>query len=367
MSGRRGGPRTYALELARRLPAAAPDLSFTWLSETPVPELARCGLGIASLRLVHPALRPLWDHLGVPGVIRRTGADLYHNTKNALPLFSAGPKVVTVHDLAHRRMPDTFSRPARLYLEFHTRRAALAADQVITVSRSTRSDLLEAYGLDPARVSVVPNGVSSRYLEVPEEAGRRARRRLGLPDGYVLFAGTLQPRKNPDVVLEAWRSLPDPVRKRVALVFAGRVGWKSELLRRRIGDAVRAENVRLLTDVPDEDLPGLYAGAELFVSPSSYEGFGLTVLEAMACGVPVVAGDSSSVPEVVGDAAVLVPPRDVRAVGRAMAELLSSPDRCAALAQRGRRRASRFTWERTAGGTAAVYREVLARTARASR
>jgi len=341
VAGTRGGPRTYGVALARAL-FERDDVDLVVLTDRP----SVFG-GIPTVELRGP--RPLVDELVVPRVLKRIAADVYHNTKNVLPRARLRcPSVVTLHDLAYHHQPETFGTLARVYLRYHHRHCARAADRIIAVSHHARQDLVRTLGVPDGRVRVVYHGVAPQFHEPPGPPPRRLR------PGYVLSVGTIQPRKNLDVLVDAFARLE---RDDLTLAIAGRRGWKT----RRFDEACRRTPVRLLGPVSDRQLPGLYAHAGVFVQPSSYEGFGLTAAEAMACGAPVIAAHAGSLPEVVGDAALLVPPRDVEALAAALERVLAHEGLAGELAAAGRERARTFTWERSAAEHVAVYRELAGR------
>jgi glycosyltransferase involved in cell wall biosynthesis len=353
VTGTQGGPRTYAVCLLRALVELGADDEYTLVSEEKdaVPELR----GIGRIRVPVPAksVRPLVDATLLPWKMRRAGFDVFHGTKQTLPAGMSGALVVTVHDLAPAIFPETFPRGAGAYLRRSTAAAVRRADVVIADSETTARDLREMLGAPPERIRVIPLGVEPRFFG-PHDPARVAavRAKHRLPADYVASIGTIQPRKNLDVVLDAMELLGKRGKKTPPLVVVGRTGWMSDDVVRR---AKSSPSVIHLGEVPEDDLPSLYAGATLFVSPSSYEGFGLAVAEAMAAGVAVIGGAGSASDEVVGDAGVLVKPRDVDALVDAMDALLADDARRAALAAAGRARVARFTWEATARATREAY------------
>jgi glycosyltransferase involved in cell wall biosynthesis len=301
--------------------------------------------------------RPLVDATLLPWKVRRGGYDVFHGTKQTLPAGLPGARVVTVHDLAPAIFPETFPRGAGAWLRRSTAAAVKRADITIADSETTARDLRDVLGAPASRVRVIPLGVEPRFFG-PHDPERVAavRAKHGLPQEYVASIGTIQPRKNLDVVLDAVDLLAARGRDAPPLVVAGRTGWMSDDVVRRAKSSPRVIH---LGEVPEDDLPSLYAGARVFLSPSSYEGFGLAVAEAMAAGVAVVGGAGSASDEVVGDAGVLVPPRSVEALADAVESLLADDARRAALAAAGRARVARFTWEATARATRDVYREAM--------
>jgi len=295
--------------------------------------------------------------LRVPGM-RRAGYhfDLFHGPDTLAPSLPQR-KIITIHDLSPLVYPQHHTLLHRSYVRWSLPRLVKRASAVIAVSNATKHDLVERLGLAPGKIHVVPNGVDHKHFHPlnKEEAGAVAES-LGVTPPYILSLGTLEPRKNLSALFEAYARLGLGAPQ---MVLAGAKGWGRDSvfdLARRLDIAGR---VRFTGHVPDRALPALYAGAELFVYPSLYEGFGLPVLEALACGVPTIAGRTSSLPEVAGDAALLVDPPDAERLAQAIKGLLENPELRSDLRVRSLRRAARFSWERTAGETMAVYQSVL--------
>ncbi len=295
--------------------------------------------------------------------LRRRPVDLLHVQYTAPP-FAPCPVVATIHDLSFEHLPHTFKRRSRLQLRLTVRRTARRAAQVIAPSEYTRGDLVATYGLDPARISVVPLASSSRFAPIKDAAEvERVRARYGLAAEYILAVGSIQPRKNLPRLIAAYADLrrARPHAKLPQLVIVGRTAWLYEETLRavaRAGAGVAADT-QLTGYIPEADLPALYTGALCFVYPSYFEGFGLPPLEAMSCGAPVVAGDCTSLPEVIGDAGLLVDPFDTGAFAVALARLIDDKALRAALRERGLARAARFSWDETARQTLAVYQQAI--------
>jgi glycosyltransferase involved in cell wall biosynthesis len=359
VAGTVGGPRSYGLGLVRALAAEFPGDEWWVLTDRPEDFEGIPLAGAVRLPLPAKAMRPAVEATLLPRALRRLAPAVYHGTKHSVPPRAPCPCVATIHDLAFFAMPGTFPRASGMWLRAEARAAARRAARIVAPSAHTKADLGRFLRVDPARVAVVPNGVADAFHRpVPREEVERVRRAHALPARFVLCVGTLQPRKNPDTLLAAFAALRrSGAAGDAGLVFAGRRGWKSGPFLRSLAREGPALGARLLESVPDADLPGLLAAAEVFASPSSYEGFGLSVAEAMAAGLPVVAGEGSSVPEVTGDAAVLVPPRDARALEAALGRLLADPGERRRLGEAARRRAARFTWRAAARAVRAVHEE----------
>jgi glycosyltransferase involved in cell wall biosynthesis len=336
-----------------------------------------------------PWRRIIWEQTRLAGLTRRL--DLLHGLAFAAPLAATCPTVITVHDLSFIRFPELFRPFNRYYLTLVTRAAARRAACVIAVSESTRQDVIALCGVPGERVVVVPNGVTEAFCPAAPAAVAEFRRRKGLPERFILFLGTLEPRKNLLRLIDAyalWRHTSGtdvgaaPCRRSpsggaypladqpadtlppVKLVIAGAKGWFYEQIFARVADLGLADDVLFPGFVPEEELPWWYGAAGLFVYPSLFEGFGLPVLEALACGTPVITSTASSLPEVAGDAALLVDPEDTAALADAIGRLLAEPALAARLREAGPRQAARFSWPGTAAATIAVYRDILDRSTR---
>jgi alpha-1,3-rhamnosyl/mannosyltransferase len=285
--------------------------------------------------------------------------DVFHATNNIFPYrVPAAHRVLTIHDLTLLLFPEWHPADRRARMAPALEPAVTRASHIITPSRSTRDDVLKLLPVEPERVSVIPEGVAPGFTPRPaaEVAVRLAP--LGLRQGeYLLFMGTIEPRKNLLRLLRALELTPAAIGP---LVLAGGHGWNNAAIRATVDRLARGGRVRSLGYVPDELRPVLLSGARAFVYPSLYEGFGLPPLEAMACGAPVLTSNVSSLPEVVGDAALFVSPDDVDGLAAALALLWDDEALRADLRARGLVQARRFSWERTARSTLDVYRAVVA-------
>lgn len=365
------GIGVYTREMLRRLAGPDPGHDFLGLAHRPIhhaDELTAAGVEI-SPRTSRLPLGVLWQQLELPRWAARGGADLLWSPLQTLPITGALPGIVTVHDLTVLLFPETHRLKVRWSQLPFLERSLARARRIVAVSEATARDLRFHFPEAAPRVRVVPEGVDPAFRPAGEGEVATIRRQLGAPDGYLLYVGTLEPRKGVDTLLRAWERLwrerqgeaggdpggtKDPV---PPLLLAGGTGWRNRPVRRRLRDLEPA-GVRHLGRVSRSELVRLYQGASVFVFPSLYEGFGLPPLEAMACGVPVVTSDAASLPEVVGDAGVQVPARDSRALAQAVGRLLDEPGEARHRADRGLERAATFTWERAAAAMAEVLDEV---------
>ncbi len=305
---------------------------------------------------INPRVRIPWEQLVAPLLLRRARASLFHGTLNVAPLLCPVPTVLTIHDLAFIRFPHTFRAHNRTYLDFATRTSARRAAAILTVSEHTRREVIGLLGVEPSRV-VVTHDAARAHFRPPSAAALAAFRvRRQLPDQFVLSVGTLEPRKNLPTLLEAYHTVAQQCD--APLLVGGGKGWLYRDVFERLEQLNLRDRVHFVGYLDEDELPLWYAAATLFVFPSLYEGFGMPPLEAMACGTPVVTSNTSSLPEVVGDAGIQVDPRNADALAAAMVRCLHDADLRADLSARGLARAAGFSWRTTAERTLEVYRRV---------
>ncbi len=342
------------------------------------------------IRLVATNLRPftIAEQTVIPRMLRTMQADLFHAPYDVRPYaWLPCPSVVTLYDVIPRRFPDEVAPRARLLFDLLTRLAIRASDHVLAISGSARDDLVAAYGIPSRRITVTPLAADPRFRPQPPDAVAAVRAKYNLNDRYVLSVTSNKPHKNLVSLMEAWarmlkaRSQGDeeprrfisdasespglpvsrspglPVSRSPGLVIAGHWDLRYPQARATVASLGVQEAVRFLPGVAEADLPALYSGAEVFVFPSRYEGFGLPVLEAMACGAPALASNTSSLPEVVGDAGLLVDPTP-EALAAGLERLLGDDTLRAELRTAGLCRAAQFSWRKTAEATLAVYEQV---------
>ena len=318
-----------------------------------------------------PALMTL-GALAVPAIAHRRRLPLIHDPAGVSPFLLgrwAGDykRVVTLHDAIAFRYPDGYSRLNNFLHRRYIPATLAGVDAVITVSASARDDLVRFLRLPSEKVFVVPMAANPTFRPQPPTAALPVAARYGAQPPYVLYVGAVEARKDLPTLLRAFARLRAAF-PRLTLVVAGRVRFKATDVTQTLAALDIASAVRFTGFVPDEDLPALYGAAAAFCFPSLYEGFGLPVLESMACGTPVVCTRASSLPEVAGGAALLFEPRDDAALAEHLARILSDPSLAEDLRRRGLARAATFSWARTAEATRAVYRHVTAgRAPRAAR
>ena len=312
-------------------------------------------------------LRFLLEQLYLPVLLRRLRIDLLHSLHYAFPLVSFGTRrVVTFHDMTFFNMPEVHERLKVFYFQTFMRACVRYADHTIFISRSALEDCTRTLGTPRGQVSVVPHGKSQAFRpDLPAAAIAAVREKYRLAARFVLYVGTIEPRKNLSRLVEAFAvaAAQDPA---LQLVLAGKKGWMVDDLYASIERLGLTARVLFPGFVAEQDKPALLAACTVFVYPSLYEGFGLPALEALATGAPTITSNTSSLPEVVGEAALRIDPTQTAELTAALAFLLASPERCAELKQLGPAQAARFTWARTAALTAEVYRATLRHASSAS-
>jgi glycosyltransferase involved in cell wall biosynthesis len=339
----RTGTENYALQLIRALLDLRPEHQITlYFRDTPRPNLFDRYPNVQYRVIPFPRL---WTHIRFAAALWADRPDVTFVPAHSLPFVFPGRAVATVHDLGYRFFPEAHPAFERRCLELTTYTTARRATRLLADSEAARRDLVEQYGVDSARIDVVYPGVEGLQRATADQIAA-VRARYGLPERYMLFLGTLQPRKNIRRLVEAFtcfaRSGGD-----VALVLAGKRGWLVDDVLAQVQRDKR-DKVVITGYVADEDITALYSGALALVFPSLYEGFGFPVLESMHCGTPVLCANTSSLPELAGDAALLVDPLDTQAIAAGMARLAGDPALRADLVQRGYRQAARFTWRSAA-------------------
>ncbi len=288
--------------------------------------------------------------------------DLLHSTDFIPPLHGSLKSVITVHDLAFLHYPHFLTTESAAYYG-QIDKAVVRADHIIVPSEHTRTDLIGQMGVSADKVSVIYEAANPSFAPLPVAATQRElTAKFGIPESYIFFVGTIEPRKNVTGLLQAFARLRDKygLSRPTGLVIAGGRGWLYEETLEMVRTLNLTDSTFFLGRVSDDDLQKLYVGARCHVHPAYYEGFGLPPLEAMACGTPTIVSNVSSLPEVVGDAALLVNPRDSEEIAVAIHRLLTDDDLHAELRQKGLQRARTFRWEKAAQRTLDVYRQVIA-------
>ena len=351
----------YTFELARSLAAIAPahefeilsPSSFSAIDRPPLSNLRFTGAGINGFK------RRWWWLVTLPRYCRKASLALFHGTNYELPYWTTCPTVLTIHDLSLLLYPQTHQRNlvsrARLKLPFFARKATA----IITPSETVKGEVCEHLGVSPEKIFAIPEAARSAFYAVPRSESDLVRRRLGVPDDFILFVGTVEPRKNLLNLARAFDEILRNTSLRPHLVIAGKEGWLSDELMAYLNNGYLKERVLFTGHLEDAELRALYSACRVFVYPSLYEGFGLPLLEAMACGAPVVTSNAPSIVETVGDVARLASPADYRDLAQAIKELLEDANERQHRAAAGVEHAKRFSWMKTAEKTLAVYKNLV--------
>lgn len=351
----RTGTEHYATEITRRILTSGRYDCRLYFREAP----SEAPPGEAELRIL-PARR-LWTHRRLAAELRRRPPDLLFVPAHVLPIGCRVPAVVTVHDLGYEFFPESHPASRLAYLRWSTRRHARLAAGILVDAGPTREALVARYGADPARIDVVHLAADADFAPAAPEAIAALRQQLDLPESarYLLHVGTIQPRKNLERLLRAFAQLLE-FEPELRLILAGASGWGAEAegLRAQAGELGLGDRLLLPGYLPRDQLPALYSGAEAFVLPSLYEGFGLPLVEAMACGTAVACSDGSCLPEVAGDAALYFDPLDEMGMAELLQRLLVDEPLRRKLEAAGLARAAEFSWDRAAEETMRVLDRV---------
>ena len=355
-----GGIARYIRHLAADLPGLDPHLAFTHFYRR-----GHSATFSAQARRVDcwtPA-HHRFERLALAAEIWPSRLDLLHSPDFIPPQAGYRRSLITVHDLTFLIYPEFLTPDSRHYYNDQIRWAVRHSSAIAADSQATKADLVRLLDVAAEKVTVIPLGLEPIFTPAPldsqQSAGAPPVDRHGLTQGYVLFVGTFEPRKNVGGLLTAYARLRQEWQDAPQLVLAGRRGWLFESTLRQMNELKLGGHVQVLGDVEEQELPGLYRRAGLFILPSFYEGFGFTVLEAMGCGIPAVIANRASLPEIAGDAALAVDPDDVEAIADALYRGLTDSTLRQSLIGKGLARATQFTWQNTARATLDLYRRVL--------
>lgn len=326
------------------------------------PYLEECdseNIQIVWLKNMHPVLRLIWEQIAFPRLVRKMNLDLLHSPHYTMPLSHPVPTVVTFHDLTFFVYPEKHVRSKQVFFPWMMRRSSKKADMIITDSENTRLDAIQLLGIPLEKIITVHLGYRDIFQPMADQGFLDTiRKKYQLPLHYILYVGALEPRKNVPVLLDAFEQLAQQ-NPHLHLVLTAGTGWHNQTVLDQIDMMLSRDRVHRLGHVFYADLPALFNLADVFVYPSLYEGFGLPPLEGMACGTPVITTNISSMPEVVGDAGILVPPNDEAALLQAIRQVLEDETLRQRLAMAGPRQAANFTWKHTAEKTIRIYEQVF--------
>jgi glycosyltransferase involved in cell wall biosynthesis len=358
----RSGVGNYVLNLLEGLRQVAPEHEFLLVGQRH--NLAIAGLGHPA-HLCHPAMLSheshpwgdLWEHLRLPGVLKSQGVQVMHGPATLIPLRQDGfACVATIHDLVAFLYPETIPKKYALYMTWLLKRVVKRAQRIISVSQCTKDDLVRVLGVPPERIAVIHEAAQPGFHPIgDQEALERVRRRHGITKPFFYHVGNVEPRKNLPRLLKAFLSLRGRLKGQAQMVISGQEGWLTRRLHGEIGRLDLGQDVIFTGYLPQEELPLMMNAACAFVFPSLYEGFGLPALEAMSCGTPLITSNLSSLPEIVGDAALLVEPKDEEQIAEAMWRVFEDAQLRQRLSSLGLEQAARFSWPKAARQTMQVY------------
>lgn len=348
--GQRTGTETYTYQLLRVLARLPIEEPFRLYLNAPSPPADLPPLG----RAIPMPFPRLWTHVRLSWEMVRRPPGVLFVPAHVIPLLHPR-SVVTIHDLGYLHEPEAHPPAQRRMLDWTTRWSCGAARRVIAVSEATKRDLLDYYRVPAQRIVVIPHGIEP--MTPPADEVQSVRNAHALPERFVLAVGTIQPRKNLGRLAKAMSRIAQSGLPH-HLLIAGKRGWLADQVEQEIERSGASARIRLLGYVATDELPALYAAADAVCFPSLYEGFGLPALEAMAAGTPLLISDRGALPEVAGNAALIVDPLDIAAIAHGLIRLLTDTDLRTRLIARGRRRVAAFTWDQTARQTLAVLRAV---------
>jgi alpha-1,3-rhamnosyl/mannosyltransferase len=349
----------YVSHLARHLvPLLASDERLLLLHNPQAPSGWQLPAAQENVELVATAVSPfsLNQQWHIPRLLRRVNAAVYHSAYYLMPYRPGVPTLLTLYDLIPEQFPQLVSPQARLLARLATRLALRAGDHFLAISEATRQDFLAYYPLDPAKITATPLAADAQFKPQPETAVITLRQRLNLPEQYVLYLGINKPHKNLERLVTAWATVTNQLPDAPPLIIAGAWDDRYGEVKTAVTQQNLEQHIHFVGRVPDADLPTLYSGAMLFVFPSLVEGFGLPVLEAMACGTAVACAHTSSLPEVGGEAVAYFDPTDSQAIASVLVELLQDKKQRERMTQKGLVQAAKFSWEETAAATLTHYR-----------
>ncbi len=363
VSGSDAGVATYARNLIKHLVAENKNHEI-YIFASPdyinLPEDSRSRMIPTSQIINRGWKRILWEQFILPAKAKRCHVDVMFYPDHTASLFKkTSPVVLTIHDLAFMAMPDTFPFGKRIYKTLAVRQSVRSADRIIADSQATKDDCIKLLGIPEDEIKVIHNGIDSYFKKITEPALlTNTRKKLGLFKNIILFVGTLEPRKNVIRLIRAYAHLCKSMHLEHELVIAGKKGWMYSGIFHEVERLGLKDRVHFLNYVSQQDLVNLYSMADLFVYPSLYEGFGFPPLEAMACEVPVVASNVSSLPEVLGDAALLIDPYSTDEMVAAMSKILSDVEFSQRLKAKGLERVKQYSWQNFAVQLLKVFEEI---------
>lgn len=357
-----GGPRDLVINQIKVLSKEDTQNTYVIFCDTKEPIKDISNIKIIEVKPYSNILSLWWEQVAVPLAVRRERIDVVYHSKNVVPLMRFAKYMVYIHDMAPFLMEETFSPLRRLYIKLNIPLAAKLSDKIVTGSMSAKQDIIKILKVPEKKVALIYPGIGPQY-QILSDKGllERTRRNYRLPESFLLYVGTIQPRKNIASIIRALGLLKEEgIHEH--LVIVGRAGWALEEIRRLIRELGLESQVTFTSNVPDADLVSIYNLAKAFVYPSFYEGFGLAIAEAMACGVPVISSKISSIPEVVGDAGILINPYDVEELKRSIRRVIGDADLRKDMREKGLEKVKEYSWKNYAKQFSALLFELGRRT-----
>lgn len=322
------------------------------------------------LELIEPGIekdfstpqRFFWDQFTYPRQAKQKGVDLLHQPCFSAPLFFPGPVVVTIHDIISILFPETIPFASRMFYSKWMPFSYRKAKQIITISKSTKRDIVRVLGIPEEKITVIPLGFDKKFeTKISQTEIARVKKKYALPDKYLLHIGTLEPRKNLDFLIDVFADVISVKgNEDLGLVITGKKGWYFEGLFEKVKRYSLEDRVVFTGYIDEEDKAAIYQGARIFTFPSLYEGFGLPPLEAMASGVPIISSDTSSMPEVVGDAGILISPYDKQKWVKEISRVNQSEKLINEMKEKNLKQVANFSWDKAAQKTLEVYKKAIA-------
>lgn len=350
----------YTFEVVRRIVEKHPEHEYLFLFDRPYENRYLFNSRVRPIVLPPPARHPLlwylWFEYAVPYALRKHRPDVFFSPDGYASLRAALPTLMTVHDLAFEHFPAHTPKLVRAYYRYFTPRFCEHAAHLLAVSDYTAADIVQQYGISRKKITVCGNAARGGFRPLSEPEKQAVRRQYSAGQPYFLYAGAIHPRKNVHRLIEAFTAFKAGAPRPAQLLIAGRVAWQAGPVQQAYEASSAKADIHFLGFVPDQELHRLLGGARAFVYPSLFEGFGLPILEAMEAEVPVITARAASMPEVAGEAALLVPPTDVEALAHALARADADSSLRASLVEKGRLQRQQFSWDKTA---AIVYHRLL--------
>lgn len=352
LKGKLEGIGWYTYEVLSRLVAARPNDEFIFFFDRPFDEAFIFADNVRGMVVPPPARHPilwyLWFEWSLPYQLKKQQVDVFISPDGYCSLKSKTPTLMVVHDIAHHHFPEQVPFLVRAYYHYFVPRFLRKADKILTVSAYTKADILQTYDIDPAKTIVATNGCRDAFQPISPLHQKEVQAEFANRAAYFFYAGAVHPRKNVHRIITAFDAFKDRTKSNIKLLIGGRFAWQTGPVKTAFDAAKHQADIQFLGYLDNETLTSLTAGALAMVYPSMFEGFGLPVLEAMQCGTPVITSNISSLPEVAGDACILVDPTNTNAISHAMEAIYSDKKLAGEMSKKGLIRSQEFSWDNTA-------------------